>query len=53
MPSYEYECTDKKCGHIFEKLQRVGAANLTLCPKCKHRANRVVSRFSGPATYTT
>ena len=33
MPIYEYECV--KCGHVFEKLQKVGegSENLT-CPEC-------------------
>lgn len=52
MPIYVYRCTDKKCSHEFERLQGVKSPNLCLCPKCKHRADRVVSRFSGPAVYT-
>ena len=52
MPIYEYECTNKKCKHIFEKLQGVKSPNLTLCPECKSRANRIMSRFNGPKVYT-
>ena len=52
MPIYEYKCTDKKCGHQFEKLQSMKSPNLTLCPKCKKLAKRTVSRFGGTTVYT-
>jgi putative FmdB family regulatory protein len=31
MPTYEYVCS--KCGHEFEKVQSMGDAALTTCPK--------------------
>jgi len=33
MPIYEYKC--KKCGHMFEQLQKVTEKPLCVCPKCK------------------
>jgi putative FmdB family regulatory protein len=31
MPTYEYVC--EKCGHQFEKVQRISAVPLAICPK--------------------
>ena len=36
MPIYEYQCGH--CGYAFEKLQRIGATLLTVCPQCQQRA---------------
>jgi len=33
MPIYEYKC--KKCGYIFEQLQKISEKPLRTCPKCK------------------
>jgi putative FmdB family regulatory protein len=35
MPIYEYEC--EKCGHAFEREQRMSDAPVKTCPKCKAR----------------
>lgn len=32
MPIYEYECS--KCGHSFDKLQKMSDPSLTDCPEC-------------------
>ncbi len=56
MPTYEYECT--KCGHTFEKLQKISDDPLTKCPKCKGALRRVIHGgmgviFKGSGFYTT
>jgi len=45
MPTYEYEC--KKCGHHFEKLQKMSEPPLKKCPKCKGEAKRLISAGAG------
>ena len=33
MPIYEYKC--RKCGHVFEELQRMSEGNENIvCPEC-------------------
>jgi len=45
MPIYEYLCTD--CACKFELLRSLKSADQSApCPKCKHNAKRVFSRFS-------
>ena len=40
MPIYEYEC--KKCGHRFEELQEMSAAQPP-CPKCKGDVRKLLT----------
>lgn len=42
MPIYVYRC---KQGHTHEKLQGFKAPNITLCPECKGRADRIMQPF--------
>ncbi len=56
MPIYEYRC--RSCGAETEKLQRLGAADLTECPACrKPGLERTVSaagfRLKGGGWYET
>ncbi|MCW4151836.1 zinc ribbon domain-containing protein [Halomonas sp. 18H] len=56
MPIYEYEC--KACCHRLEKLQRLGAEPLTICPACDQPSlGRLVSaagfRLAGGGWYET
>ncbi len=45
MPIYEYRC--RKCGKIFEKIQRVDEGGEFLkCPCCGGKPERVLSSFS-------
>ena len=45
MPIYEYEC--EKCGHQFEREQRMADAPIKTCPECKGRkVNKLISRSS-------
>jgi len=46
MPIYEYQC--RKCGEIFEKIQRVDENEDSLtCPLCgKEKPEKVLSSFS-------
>jgi putative FmdB family regulatory protein len=53
MPTYEYVC--EKCGHQFEKFQRISAAPLAICPQelCaqrpwgKGKVKRLISAGAG------
>jgi putative FmdB family regulatory protein len=45
MPIYEYECD--KCGHEFEREQKMADAPVKTCPKCKARkVTKLISRSS-------
>jgi len=46
MPIYEYRCT--RCGHVFSRLQRVGASSEGVtCPECgSGEVERMVSTFA-------
>jgi len=45
MPIYEYECD--KCGHAFEREQRMSDAPVKTCPKCKGRkVTKLISQTS-------
>lgn len=36
MPIYEYVC--EKCGHEFDKIQKMDEKPLVKCPQCKKRS---------------
>jgi putative FmdB family regulatory protein len=45
MPIYEYECD--KCGHAFEREQRMSDPPVKTCPKCKGRkVTKLISQTS-------
>jgi putative FmdB family regulatory protein len=45
MPIYEYECD--KCGHAFEREQRISDPPVKTCPKCKGRkVTKLISQTS-------
>ncbi len=45
MPIYEYECD--KCGHGFEREQRMTDPPVKTCPKCKaRRVTKLISQSS-------
>lgn len=45
MPIYDYCC--EKCGHEFEREQRITEDPIRRCPKCRSlRAKRLISRTS-------
>jgi len=45
MPIYEYQC--QKCGHEFEREQRIVEDPIKKCPACKaNRAKRLISKTS-------
>ncbi len=50
MPIYEYRC--KECGHVFSRLQRVGASSDGVtCPKCgSTEVERMVSTFASSSS---
>lgn len=55
MPLYEYRC--KKCGHIFEKIQKFSDPHVSECPKCGAEVEQVISapavQFKGAGWYVT
>ena len=54
---YEYRC--KKCGHLFEIIQKFSDPLVSDCPKCKAKGtvqqlmSRSAVRFKGPGWYAT
>ena len=45
MPIYEYGC--ERCGHEFEREQRITAPPIKTCPECKsRRVKRLISQTS-------
>jgi putative FmdB family regulatory protein len=55
MPLYEYKC--KKCGKVFEKLQRLSAKPVTVHENCGGSVDKLVStsafQFKGTGWYAT
>ena len=45
MPTYEYEC--KKCGHEFERFQKISDPPLKRCPKCRGAIRRKIGSGAG------
>ena len=48
MPIYEFQC--KKCGHRFERMQKMSDPHPSACPDCKAR-NTVEQLMSAPAAH--
>lgn len=55
MPLYEYRC--RKCGNVFEKIQKFSDAPLTKCAKCGGKLEKLLSppaiQFKGTGWYVT
>lgn len=55
MPLYEYQC--RKCGHRFEKIEKVAGPHAKNCPQCRGQVERLASapaiRFKGSGWYIT
>jgi len=56
MPTYDYRC--RKCGHVFEMFHSIKDDTIKRCPKCKGRADRLISAgagilFKGSGFYAT
>lgn len=55
MPLYEYKC--QKCGHRFEKIEKMNASTTKKCPKCGSTAERMLAapaiQFKGTGWYVT
>ncbi len=55
VPLYEYRCV--KCGHRFEKIEKVTASEIKKCPKCGAKAERMAAapaiQFKGSGWYVT
>jgi len=55
MPLYEYQC--KKCGHVFEKIQKFSDKPVKKCPECGGQVEQTISapavQFKGSGWYVT
>jgi putative FmdB family regulatory protein len=55
MPLYEYRC--KKCGHLFEKIQKFSDKPVKKCPECGGAVEKTISapavQFKGSGWYVT
>jgi putative FmdB family regulatory protein len=55
MPLYEYQC--KKCGHLFEKIQKFSDKPVKKCPECGGPVEQTISapavQFKGSGWYVT
>jgi len=55
LPLYEYKCV--KCGHRFERIEKLSAPTTQKCPKCGKKAERQLSspaiQFKGSGWYVT
>jgi putative FmdB family regulatory protein len=55
MPLYEYQC--KKCGHLFEKIQKFSDKLIKKCPECGGPVEQTISapavQFKGSGWYVT
>ena len=55
MPLYEYLC--KKCGHVFERIQRFSDPMVKKCLECGGKVEQVISapavQFKGSGWYVT
>jgi len=55
MPLYEYQC--KKCGHLFERIQKFSDKPVKKCPECGGPVEQTISapavQFKGSGWYVT
>ena len=56
MPTYEYKC--ESCGYTFEKFQSIKDKQISRCPKCGHKVQRLIGGgaaviFKGSGFYAT
>jgi putative FmdB family regulatory protein len=45
MPTYGYRCP--RCGHEYDKLQKISDVTRVKCPKCGARGERLISGGAG------
>lgn len=45
MPTYSYRCP--KCGHQYDKLQKISDTTLAKCPECDAVGERVITGGAG------
>jgi len=45
MPTYDYQC--KKCGHRFERFQKMSDPPLKTCPECGGQVRRLIGTGAG------
>lgn len=45
MPTYGYECL--KCGHHFDRFQRITEPPVKRCPKCRGKVRRLIGTGAG------
>jgi len=55
VPLYEYQC--RKCGHRFEKIEKVSGPHAKKCPKCGGVVEQLMAapaiQFKGSGWYVT
>ena len=56
MPTYQYKCP--KCGHEYDKVQKITDQTRAKCPKCGTKGERMISGgvgvvFKGSGFYET
>lgn len=56
MPTYSYRCT--KCGHEYEKFQKISDSTNARCPRCRGKGERQITggagiHFKGSGFYVT
>lgn len=56
MPTYSYRCT--KCGHLYDKFQKISDKSRPRCPKCRSKGERQITggagiHFKGSGFYIT
>jgi putative FmdB family regulatory protein len=55
LPLYEYDC--RSCHKRVERIEKLNGPHLKVCPHCKGRVERIVSRsaiqFKGSGWYVT
>ena len=47
MPTYQYRCTNEKCNHEFEVVQRITDDALTTCPECTKQLKKIINSQGG------
>ncbi len=45
MPTYAYRCP--KCGHEYDKLQKISDDSLASCPECGTKGDRLITGGAG------
>lgn len=49
MPTYTYRCSEEKCKHEFDIVQKMSDDKLTDCPECKEEGSleKIITATAG------